>query len=461
MKAALQRLLEGPAAREWLLDREVTPEIRDDPETFRFCFKNVTASPETHEALGPSFLSNYETTLTLKGYEDGMSFLWSSPETCPVGRIAHVHTRYMPDVSIKSSRSVGLFGNPQHALVVIFSWLSNDWLIVTFTKNEFMTRQSHSYCYSWQPGDTLRPSKFESFVEVKCARILSDAEKRMLQAMAAGQAQPLAIEENARTAFWKRWVARVRMGWEGRWQNTYFVRSPRAPQGLELHFEDEVSLQYDAFGLVEMLDELAGSLFDDFVSDTQHQMPFNDSFFDRTPDQSTDSGGNRIYRRDSGSQQSADGHLHDRLRTETSAVPGKNVSPDSSGTTSEVLWRAQKNGMMSAQNTSSPTGSEEGPFVCIHCDKAYTQRSSMERHVKLVHEKQAPHECKLCGVRFSVKCNLTRHIQNIHHQNRPFRCLVPNCQWSFSQKFDLRRHLKRKHNLEGDQAEAAIEALKR
>mmetsp|Transcript_10730 Transcript_10730/g.22807 ORF Transcript_10730/g.22807 Transcript_10730/m.22807 type:complete len:344 (-) Transcript_10730:145-1176(-) len=99
-------------------------------------------------------------------------------------------------------------------------------------------------------------------------------------------------------------------------------------------------------------------------------------------------------------------------------------------------------------------------YLCVFCERMYTNKANLDRHVQMVHENQAPYECKICAMRFSVKCNLTRHVLNVHNHNRPFKCPIPDCTWSFSQKYDLRRHLKRKHNLVGDPAERIIEVAR-
>ncbi|XP_023296535.2 zinc finger protein 573-like isoform X1 [Lucilia cuprina] len=53
-------------------------------------------------------------------------------------------------------------------------------------------------------------------------------------------------------------------------------------------------------------------------------------------------------------------------------------------------------------------------FNCELCHKNFTQKSSLNRHVREQHLQPGLYQCNQCGLRFSKKYNLQMHIKNIH-----------------------------------------------
>src|SRR5215468_2109193 len=52
--------------------------------------------------------------------------------------------------------------------------------------------------------------------------------------------------------------------------------------------------------------------------------------------------------------------------------------------------------------------------TCLGCQKAFTSKCSLKRHIITVHEKQRPYQCPRCLQRLSTKSTLERHIRLKH-----------------------------------------------
>lgn len=75
---------------------------------------------------------------------------------------------------------------------------------------------------------------------------------------------------------------------------------------------------------------------------------------------------------------------------------------------------------------------------CTICLRLYT-RSSLKRHVQMVHERLQPYQCTRCQRRFAAKCNLLAHqLSHLSQHERPFRCAV--CSRGYATRRDLQRH---------------------
>lgn len=62
----------------------------------------------------------------------------------------------------------------------------------------------------------------------------------------------------------------------------------------------------------------------------------------------------------------------------------------------------------------------EKPFLCRHCDKSFTQASSLSVHMK-IHSGDKPFPCNQCDKSYSQQTYLTKHLlfhkklqQNLH-----------------------------------------------
>ena len=114
-------------------------------------------------------------------------------------------------------------------------------------------------------------------------------------------------------------------------------------------------------------------------------------------------------------------------------------------------------------------------FECENCDKCYTTKELLNRHIEIKHENIMKAKCDICHVEFPQKyhviahkekvhmkivskcliceivfkssVNLNRHYAHVHSENeqheKQFKCDL--CAKSFTRKQDLKRHKERIH----------------
>lgn len=85
------------------------------------------------------------------------------------------------------------------------------------------------------------------------------------------------------------------------------------------------------------------------------------------------------------------------------------------------------------------------PYLCTICQKTFSDSSNQRKHFRLVHLKERNHKCSFCEKSFGEKRSLTDHINSVHWKLKPHKCDVPGCGAEFGQKSHLSTHRKRMH----------------
>lgn len=96
-----------------------------------------------------------------------------------------------------------------------------------------------------------------------------------------------------------------------------------------------------------------------------------------------------------------------------------------------------------AQSSMWQESNSDNGFFCHVCEKEFTRRSSVYRHVTEVHQKLKRERCDECNSTFARKFDLSRHILAVHEGARPYSCEF--CSATFSQKGNRNKHVHMVH----------------
>ena len=64
------------------------------------------------------------------------------------------------------------------------------------------------------------------------------------------------------------------------------------------------------------------------------------------------------------------------------------------------------------------------PFQCERCNKFFTLKGSLNRHIKTIHEEHRPFKCTVCEKNFNRKYDLKMHFSSVHEKKKPCKCEV-------------------------------------
>ncbi|XP_049789960.1 zinc finger protein 883-like isoform X1 [Schistocerca nitens] len=84
------------------------------------------------------------------------------------------------------------------------------------------------------------------------------------------------------------------------------------------------------------------------------------------------------------------------------------------------------------------TAHSGGDFECVDCSKSFKLKSSLERHRRVIHMEGETYTCPECNARCPDKGTLARHMYT-HTGLKPYSC--SRCQKTFSRKYHLERHV--------------------
>jgi len=91
--------------------------------------------------------------------------------------------------------------------------------------------------------------------------------------------------------------------------------------------------------------------------------------------------------------------------------------------------------------------SGEKPFECIVCSNRFTTSKDLVRHSR-IHSGEKPYKCYVCDKVFSESGSLNKHIR-VHTGEKPYSCSV--CNKRFTQCSSLHLHRRRVHSNTADE----------
>ena len=106
-----------------------------------------------------------------------------------------------------------------------------------------------------------------------------------------------------------------------------------------------------------------------------------------------------------------------------------------------------------------PKNIGEKLFICKYpnCQKSFNQNENLKKHEKL-HSNNKIFICNFpnCGKKFSDNSNLKIHY-HCHNVERPYKCIFPNCGKSFNDKGNLKYHEKSAHEIQNEKSQSSSE----
>ncbi|XP_034072382.1 zinc finger protein 771-like [Gymnodraco acuticeps] len=129
------------------------------------------------------------------------------------------------------------------------------------------------------------------------------------------------------------------------------------------------------------------------------------------------------------------------LQPETEDNPGDSSEPD---TEDSADWMENREpGSNPQKNKQNPVSDSrrsagEKPFGCSLCEKTFTQRGNLNRHMR-IHSGEKTFGCSICKKYFAQRGDLNKHMR-IHTGEKPFICTI--CKKSFADRGDLKKHTR-------------------
>ena len=97
-----------------------------------------------------------------------------------------------------------------------------------------------------------------------------------------------------------------------------------------------------------------------------------------------------------------------------------------------------ENGEMGDKGEKDRSHKGDKRYPCSMCDKPFTTKRNLSRHIICVHERQKKFLCEICGKLFCLKADFLTHSR-IHTGEKPHCC--ETCGKSFVQKVSLIEHI--------------------
>ncbi|CAH8870293.1 unnamed protein product [Trichobilharzia szidati] len=121
---------------------------------------------------------------------------------------------------------------------------------------------------------------------------------------------------------------------------------------------------------------------------------------------------------------------------DNSLKPPDDSNPDTTSVCSQINLCAQ----------TTPASSERKPllnFVCEYCQREFSQKVHLQKHIMSTHTKNKPFKCSVCSYQTVEKSHLKTHFRK-HTGEKPFACTL--CTYRAAQHSTLKQHCLKKHH---------------
>ncbi|XP_077968817.1 uncharacterized protein LOC120343869 [Styela clava] len=125
-----------------------------------------------------------------------------------------------------------------------------------------------------------------------------------------------------------------------------------------------------------------------------------------------------------------------RLHKLSSCI-AKHVHIDNNEPSKRQVFGVHSKNKNDLENEKSATYTESKHHVCRECGKVLSSYSNLKRHT-LIHKPKRQFKCKICNKKFTQKCHLTRHISTVHMGEKKYSCDV--CGKHFSEMSYVGKH---------------------
>jgi KRAB domain-containing zinc finger protein len=85
-------------------------------------------------------------------------------------------------------------------------------------------------------------------------------------------------------------------------------------------------------------------------------------------------------------------------------------------------------------------------YKCKVCTKVFNYKSALDRHIKIIHEKQKNHICSDCGKSFASKFELNQHYDGYHNEDSKATRTCRFCEKVFMKQRNLCMHMQAVHS---------------
>jgi uncharacterized Zn-finger protein len=103
-----------------------------------------------------------------------------------------------------------------------------------------------------------------------------------------------------------------------------------------------------------------------------------------------------------------------------------------------------KEELIGTNRSNDEDATDHNIFNCNFCERSFSRKSNLKRHIYALHEQQGRYQCNCCPKNYGTIACLKSHIKYSHEKLSSHKCTI--CQKSYARKMSLKRHIKTVHD---------------